>query len=136
MLIIMLAVISITSIVPKTTINVFAMSYKNTDSAVTHVDSNLPTITTTSEERDNHLTIVGIKHAKSFSPNPIDIKIGDTVTWTNSHRQAHTVTSETAKFDSGNIAPGQSFNHTFDKPGSFKYYCIIHPSMIGEVNVS
>jgi hypothetical protein len=61
MLIIMLAVISITSIVPKTTINVFAMSYKNTDSALTHADSNLPTITTTSEERDNHVTIVGIK---------------------------------------------------------------------------
>jgi plastocyanin len=48
------------------------------------------------------------KQAKSFSPNPIDIKLGDTVTWINSHRQGHTITSDTAKFDSGNIGQGQT----------------------------
>ncbi|HEY9492302.1 MAG TPA: hypothetical protein VIP56_09975 [Nitrososphaeraceae archaeon] len=48
----------------------------------------------------------GIKQAKSFSPNPIDIKLGNTVTWINSHRQGNTITSDTAKFDSGNIGQG------------------------------
>ena len=37
--------------------------------------------------------IIGIKKAKSFSPNPLTVKIGDTITWTNGHREGHTVTS-------------------------------------------
>jgi plastocyanin len=56
----------------------------------------------------------GIKQAKSFSPNPIDIKLGDTVTWINSHRQGHTITSDTVKFDLGNIGQGQTLIiHTY-----------------------
>lgn len=84
----------------------------------------------------NHVAIIGIRHAKSFSPNPIDIRVGDTVTWTNDHREGHTVTSKASEFDSGDIRPGQSFSHTFDKAGSFEYFCEIHPSMVGKVNVS
>jgi plastocyanin len=127
---IMLVIATIMSIAPSTTIKVLATSLDTNLTATTNYHAGL------GEGRENHVTIVGIKHAKSFSPNPIDIKVGDTVTWANNHRQGHTVTSDTAKFDSGNIAPGQTFNHTFDKPGNFEYYCIIHPSMIGEVNVS
>ena len=83
----------------------------------------------------NEVKIVGIKHSNSFSPNPIDVKVGDTVTWTNDHREGHTVTSTSSEFNSGDIQPGQSFSHTFDKTGSFDYYCIIHPSMVGKVSV-
>jgi plastocyanin len=82
----------------------------------------------------DHVAIVGVKHARSFSPNPIDVRVGDTVTWTNDHRESHTVTSSSG-FDSGIIEPGQSFNHTFEKTGTFQYYCELHPSMVGKVNV-
>jgi aldose sugar dehydrogenase len=88
--------------------------------------------------------IIGIKKAKSFSPNPLSVKFGDTITWTNEHREGHTVTSGSNKhtsvqgveFDSGNIEPGQSFSHTFNRAGNFEYYCIYHPSMVGMIIVS
>jgi plastocyanin len=75
---------------------VFARSDKITGSA----DVNNPTTTNNNRNDDNQagsvgenqVAIVGIKHAKSFSPNPIHIKVGDTVTWTSDHREAHTVT--------------------------------------------
>jgi plastocyanin len=87
-------------------------------------------------ETGNEVKIVGIKHDNSFDPNPIDVKVGDSVTWTNTHHVGHTVTSTSSEFNSGDIQPGQSFRHTFDKSGTFDYYCFIHPSMVGKVTVS
>jgi plastocyanin len=87
-------------------------------------------------ETGNEVKIVGIKHSNSFDPNPIDVRVGDTVTWTNDHHVGHTVTSTSSDFNSGDIQPGQSFRHTFDKSGTFDYYCIIHPSMVGKVSVT
>src|SRR2546429_9965080 len=43
-----------------------------------------------------------------FSPNPITIKVGDTVTWTNNGSVAHTATSNTGAWDTGQIASGAS----------------------------
>jgi glucose/arabinose dehydrogenase len=45
------------------------------------------------------------------------------------------VTSIDGTFNSGNIAPGRVFNFTFTKPGKYQYQCVIHPSMVGYVNV-
>jgi plastocyanin len=87
-------------------------------------------------ETGNEVKIVGINHSNSFDPNPIEVRIGDTVTWTNDHHVGHTVTSISSEFNSGDIQPGQSFRHTFDKAGTFDYYCIIHPSMVGKVSVT
>ena len=87
-------------------------------------------------ETGNEVKIVGIKHENSFDPNPIDVRVGDSVTWTNDHHEGHTVTSTSSEFNSGDIQPGQSFRHTFDKSGTFDYYCIIHPSMVGKVTVT
>ena len=134
---------SVTPIIPTKDYQAFAKSDKNSDSAINPTGVDNPT-TTTNNNNDNQagsggknqVVIVGIKHAKSFSPNPIEIKVGDTVTWTNDHREAHTVTSKSSAFDSGDIQPGQSYSHKFDKAGSFQYYCVIHPSMVGEVDVS
>jgi plastocyanin len=132
-----------TPITPTKDYQVFAKSDKNSDSAVNHTGVDNPTTTTNNNSGNqagsggkNQVVIVGIKHAKSFSPNPIEIKVGDTVTWTNDHREAHTVTSKSSAFDSGDIQPSQSYSHKFDKAGSFQYYCVIHPSMVGEVDVS
>ncbi|HEX8974624.1 MAG TPA: cupredoxin family copper-binding protein [Patescibacteria group bacterium] len=69
----------------------------------------------------------------SFSPASLTIKAGTTVVWTNQDSVAHTVTF--ASFDSGNIAPGQTFKHTFTANGTFSYHCGIHPGMIGTIVV-
>ena len=72
-----------------------------------------------------------------FSPNPISIKVGDTVTWTNNGSVTHTSTSNTGTWNTGNIATGAtSVAVTFNTAGTFAYHCAIHPSMTGSVVVS
>ena len=134
--------LSITTVIPTSENQLFAKKHKNVDSDSGSTDNNQNAADDQSAASSggggtaNQVTIVGIKHSKSFSPNPMEVKVGDTVTWTNDHREGHTVTSTSSEFNSGDIQPGQTFRHTFDKTGSFDYYCIIHPSMVGKVNVS
>ena len=86
--------------------------------------------------------IVGINGDKSYSPNPITIEKGQTITWYNGDAISHTVTSGQDNdkdagedFDSNAIIPNQYFSHTFDDSGEYQYYCIYHPSMVGEILV-
>ena len=72
----------------------------------------------------------------AFQAAGISINVGDTVTWKNTGGVAHTATSDTNVFDSGNLNPGQSFSFTFNTAGTFPYHCNIHPSMMGTINVS
>jgi TolB protein len=69
----------------------------------------------------------------AYSPNPIIVSVGDTVTWTNKDAQPHTVTSGT-NFNPI-LAPGDSFSHTFEETGKFQYYCGLHPNMVGTMVV-
>lgn len=71
----------------------------------------------------------------AFSPNELHAKVGDTITWTNNDSMSHTVTSDTDAFDSGTLAPGKTFTHTFTTAGTFAYHCNIHPSMSAKVIV-
>ncbi len=71
-----------------------------------------------------------------FVPYQISIAAGDTVTWTNNDAVAHTSTSDTNVWDSGNLAPGQSYSFVFITTGSYPYHCSYHPSMTGIVNVA
>jgi len=86
---------------------------------------------------------------KGFSPNPINVKVGDNVTWTNIDNMEHTVTSGTGpsdrskgkQFDSGLSGPTaltacNTFSHQFTKAGELPYFCQIHPTLIGMVVVS
>jgi aldose sugar dehydrogenase len=86
--------------------------------------------------------IVGLNGDKSYSPNPITIEEGQTITWYNGDTISHTVTSGQDNdndagedFDSNAIIPNQYFSFTFDDSGEYQYYCIYHPSMVGEVIV-
>ncbi len=86
--------------------------------------------------------IIGIRDAASYAPNPIEISAGQTITWFNGDAISHTVTSgaggdpeEGELFDSDAIIPDQYYSLTFDNPGNYGYYCIYHPTMVGEVNV-
>ncbi len=75
----------------------------------------------------------------AFSPATITVKAGTTVTWTNQDSAAHTVTSESSSkesFDSGSMAKGKTFSHTFKTAGTFNYICTFHPDMMGKVEVT
>lgn len=71
----------------------------------------------------------------AFIPDFVLIPVGTTVRWTNLDGVNHTVTSDTGVFDSGVLAPGESFEYTFNTVGSYGYFCSIHPSMTGTVLV-
>ena len=74
----------------------------------------------------------------SFAPDSLTVKAGTTVTWTNSDDIPHTVTKDGgpgADFDSGNLAPGDTFEQTFDAKGKVDYLCQIHPGQEGSVTV-
>jgi len=84
---------------------------------------------------------------KAFSPNPINVKVGNSITWTNKDNVAHTVTSGSGssdpnrgkEFDSGLsslLSPRNTFSHTFKTVGEIQYFCQIHPTMVGKVTVS
>ena len=73
--------------------------------------------------------------SNSFSPNPVEVKVGETVTWINDDSGRHTVTSKDGFFDSGMMGKGQSFSYTFDKAGEYTYHCEPHPNMVGTVVV-
>src|SRR5947208_9662292 len=72
-------------------------------------------------------------HDFGFHPDQIEITAGTTVTWTNTDTVPHTVTATDRSFDSSILDPAANFSHTFDKPGTYTYACMIHPSMKGTV---
>ncbi|CAN5549075.1 hypothetical protein BH23CHL10_BH23CHL10_00970 [soil metagenome] len=71
----------------------------------------------------------------AFAPATLTITVGDTVTWTNQDAVAHTATSTTGVFDSGDLEQGESYAVTFTAPGTYDYLCTPHPSMTGRVVV-
>ncbi len=62
----------------------------------------------------------------AFEPRTLTVPVGTTVTWPNAGKAPHTATSDTGAFDTGNVDPGQSQSFTFDKPGTYPYYCKYH----------
>jgi plastocyanin len=77
----------------------------------------------------------GIKNL-AFQPNRIQIATGTTVTWTNGDALDHTVTAGDGSFDSGLIAPGARWSHTFTKAGTYQFSCRPHSFMKGVVIVT
>ena len=71
-----------------------------------------------------------------FVPESPTVQIGTTVKWTNSDTMTHTVTDKASEFDSFDIAPGSSFELTFNEIGVFTYYCKYHPMMEGTITVT
>jgi len=71
----------------------------------------------------------------AYAPNPVTVTAGGTVTWTNGDTLTHTSNADGAAWNSGPIAPGRSFSHTFATAGTFPYHCTLHPGMIGTVTV-
>jgi plastocyanin len=71
----------------------------------------------------------------AYSPNPVTVAVGGTVTWTNNDSITHTSVSDTGVWNSGGIGAGQSFSQTFSTAGTYPYHCSIHPGMVGTITV-
>lgn len=71
----------------------------------------------------------------SFGPVAITVKAGTTVTWTNRDDIPHTVVSDDKLFKSKVLDTDEKFSYTFSKPGTYPYFCSIHPKMTGKVIV-
>lgn len=72
-----------------------------------------------------------------YSPSPYTVKVGSTVTWVNKDGGTHTVTSSGSNlFDSGDMPAGGTYKYTFTQPGTYQYYCTIHPWMKGTIVVT
>ena len=71
----------------------------------------------------------------TYNPKQVTVKAGDTVTWVNHDDIPHTVTSKTMVFRSKALDSDDKFSFTFTAPGSFDYFCSLHPMMTGTIVV-
>jgi plastocyanin len=71
----------------------------------------------------------------SFGPQTITVPVGATVIWTNRDDIPHTSVSTEGVFKSKVMDTDEKFSYTFTKPGTYPYYCSIHPKMTGQVVV-
>ena len=70
-----------------------------------------------------------------FVPVALTVRAGSTVTWANMDDEPHTVVSDTGLFRSGAMDTNESFSFKFDKPGTYRFTCSIHPRMVGTIVV-
>jgi Icc protein len=72
----------------------------------------------------------------SFAPTMAAVPAGSTITWTNRDDVPHNIVSTERTFKSPVLDTDEQFSHTFERPGTYTYYCSIHPKMTGQVVVS
>ncbi len=71
----------------------------------------------------------------AFKPATLTVTTGQTVRFVNKDDEAHTVTDAGKSFDSGGLDTNASWSHRFTKPGTYRYFCELHPYMIGTIIV-
>ena len=99
------------------------------------------------------VTVKMLDTPASFMPNPVKVKVGQTVKFVNSGETVHTVTSDPSQapdpswavvpkgadaLDSGYMNVGDEYSYTFKVPGTYKYFCLTHikEGMKGEIDVA
>jgi plastocyanin len=70
-----------------------------------------------------------------YAPSTLTVNRGDTIVWKNEDLVPHTVTADHGAFDSGSIAPGQSWRYVVRRAGDYAYHCTFHPNMHGTLHV-
>jgi plastocyanin len=77
------------------------------------------------------LPAVTTVHIKDFKYNPpaVTVRAGDRVTFVNDDDEAHTVTATDKSFDSEGLDTADTWQHAFTKPGTYHYFCEMHPYM-------
>ncbi len=71
----------------------------------------------------------------SFQPGTLTVKAGTTVTWVNHDDEPHTVNENNKTFKSGTLDTDAKFSYKFTSPGSYSYFCSLHPRMTGQIIV-
>src|SRR5215207_5028355 len=71
----------------------------------------------------------------AFSPGSTQVRVGDSVAWTNRDQAAHTATAGNGAFDTGLLEEGDSRSIRFTVAGTYRYICTPHPNMTGTVVV-
>lgn len=71
----------------------------------------------------------------SFGPTALTVPVGTTATWTNRDDIPHTVVSTDNVFKSKALDTDDKFSFVFSKPGTYSYFCSIHPKMTGQIIV-
>ncbi|MBV8448652.1 MAG: cupredoxin family copper-binding protein [Hyphomicrobiales bacterium] len=70
-----------------------------------------------------------------FTPAETQVSVGTTVIWTNNDDIPHTVVDADHKYKSSALDTGDKFSHTFTEPGTYEYFCSLHPHMTGKIIV-
>ena len=71
----------------------------------------------------------------TFTPARLTLRAGTTVTWRNEDDIPHTVTSAARLFKSSTLDTDDTYSFTFTEPGSYEYFCSLHPRMTGTIVV-
>jgi plastocyanin len=71
----------------------------------------------------------------SFGPQTLIVAAGTTVTWKNNDDVPHTVVSDDKTFKSKALDTDDKYSYTFTKPGTYNYFCSVHPKMIAKIVV-
>lgn len=91
-----------------------------------------------SRSQQSGKTVEVVMEDTKFDPMDVTVPAGGTIIWTNEDDFSHTVTKESGpgpEFDSGPIAGGETYEQTFDEPGTIAYLCTIHPGQTGTITV-
>jgi plastocyanin len=70
-----------------------------------------------------------------FVPATLTVPIGATVTWINGDDETHTVTATDRAYTSSGLEPAERYTHRFTAPGTYTYFCALHPHMTATVVV-
>ena len=70
-----------------------------------------------------------------YGPDPVTVQLGGKVIWQNEDTAPHTATADDGSFNTGTIEQGKIKSETFKQAGTFTYFCEIHPTMHGTVEV-
>ena len=71
----------------------------------------------------------------TFNPQRLTIKAGSTVSWTNKDDIPHAIASVSALFRSKALDTDDNYSFTFTSPGTYQYFCSLHPHMTGTIVV-
>jgi plastocyanin len=82
----------------------------------------------------NHSTEIRIDNFK-FTPETITVPVNSQITWINKDDVPHVIAANNGAFKSKALDTDDTYSYSFAKPGSYEYFCAVHPKMVGKVVV-
>jgi len=113
----------------RTMLGLSRISFHDVNHPIAFTDLPLEAATTNVDARDV------VVDNFSFAPATTSVSVGSTITWTNRDDVPHNIVSTEQKFKSPVLDTDEQFSHRFDAPGSYRYFCSIHPKMTGRIVV-